>query len=43
MNVRHLINILLQFDRETQAVVAEYEGGFNNITEIQPQKLRLNV
>ncbi|WP_254564083.1 hypothetical protein [Oscillatoria sp. HE19RPO] len=43
MKVRELINILSQFDPETRVVVAGYEGGFNDITEIHPQRLRLNV
>jgi hypothetical protein len=43
MNVRELINILSQFDPETRVVVAGYEGGFNDITEIHPQTLRVNV
>jgi hypothetical protein len=43
MNIRELIEMLSRFDPETRVVVAGYEGGFNDITQIQPCEIRLNV
>lgn len=43
MNVHELIEALSQFDPETRVVVAGYESGFNDITQIQPCEIRLNV
>lgn len=43
MNVRELIETLSQFDPDTRVVVAGYESGFNDITQIQPCEIRLNV
>lgn len=43
MNVRELIEALSQFDPETRVVVAGYESGFNDITQIQSCDIRLNV
>lgn len=43
MNIRELIETLSQFDPETRVVVAGYENGFNDITQIQPCEIRLNV
>jgi hypothetical protein len=43
MNVRELIEALSQLDPETRVVVAGYEGGFNDITQIQPCEIRLHV
>ncbi|UBF24179.1 hypothetical protein K9N68_20965 [Kovacikia minuta CCNUW1] len=43
MNIRELIETLSQFDPETRVVVAGYEGGFNDITQIQPCEIRLNM
>jgi|GEM_PF-638032 len=43
MNIRELIETLSQFDPEMRVVVAGYEGGFNDITQIQPCEIRLNV
>lgn len=43
MNVRELLEVLAQFDPETRVVVAGYENGFNDITQIQSCEIRLNV
>ena len=43
MNVRELIEALSKFEPETRVVVAGYEEGFNDITQIQAQQIRLNV
>jgi hypothetical protein len=43
MNIRDLIETLSQLDPEMRVVVAGYEGGFNDITQIQPCEIRLNV
>lgn len=43
MNVRELMETLSQFDPDTRVVVAGYENGFNDITQIQPCEIRLNV
>ena len=43
MNVRELMEPLSQFDPDTRVVVAGYENGFNDITQIQPCEIRLNV
>lgn len=43
MNIRELIETLSQFDPDTRVVVAGYENGFNDITQIQPCEIRLNV
>ncbi|MDX2213086.1 MAG: hypothetical protein SFY66_07335 [Oculatellaceae cyanobacterium bins.114] len=43
MNIRELIETLSQFDPDMRVVVAGYEGGFNDITQIQPCEIRLNV
>ncbi len=43
MNVRELIQHLSQLDPEMRVVVAGYEGGFNDITELESCDLRLHV
>ena len=43
MNVKQLIEQLQQFDPETMAVVAGYEGGYNEISEADTIRLNLNV
>ncbi|PSB24026.1 hypothetical protein [Stenomitos frigidus] len=43
MNVRELIEALSQFDPETRVVVAGYEEGFNDITQVQAEQIRLNA
>jgi len=43
MNVKQLIKQLQQFDPETMAVVAGYEGGYNEISDVGAIRLNLNV
>lgn len=43
MNIRELIEALSKFDPETRVVVAGYEEGFNDITQIQTQRILLNA
>ncbi len=43
MTVRDLIEALSQLDPDARVVVAGYETGFNDITQIQPCEIRLNV
>jgi hypothetical protein len=43
MNIKQLIKQLQQFDPETMAVVAGYEGGYNEISEVGAIRLNLNV
>jgi hypothetical protein len=43
MNIKELMNILSQFDPETRVIVAGYEGGFNDISEVKEMSILLNV
>ena len=43
MNVKQLIKQLQKFDPETMAVVAGYEGGYNEISKAGAIRLNLNV
>ncbi len=43
MNVRELIDALSKFDPETRVVVAGYEEGGNDVTQIQTQRIWLNA
>jgi hypothetical protein len=43
MKIKQLIKQLQQFDPETMAVVAGYEGGYNEISNVGNIRLNLNV
>jgi hypothetical protein len=43
MNVKQLIEQLQQFDPEAMAVVAGYEGGYDEISDAGAIRLNLNV
>lgn len=43
MNVRDLIEALLRCDPDARVVVAGYENGFNDISQVQSCEIRLNV
>lgn len=43
MRVKELIEVLSQFDPELPVVVSGYEDGFNDVTEVKPLTIRLNV
>jgi len=43
MKIKQLIEQLQQFDPEAMAVVAGYEGGYNEISEAGTIRLNLNV
>lgn len=43
MNVRDLIEALSQCDPDARVVVAGYENGFNDISQVKPCEIRLNV
>lgn len=43
MKIKDLIEILSQFNPETRVIVAGYEAGFNDITDIKLIQIKLNV
>ncbi|MEY3827558.1 MAG: hypothetical protein RLZZ148_2378 [Cyanobacteriota bacterium] len=43
MTIKELIKILSQYDPETRVVVSGYEGGYNDLLEVEPLSIKLNV
>jgi hypothetical protein len=43
MTVRELIKLLQDCDANMRVVVAGYEGGFNDLSRVEPIELNLNV
>ena len=43
MTIKELIELLVQYPQEARVVVAGYEGGYNDIANINPIPLQLNV
>ncbi len=43
MTVHELITALSQFDPNTPVVVRGYEGGYNDIHQVKPLSIQLNV
>jgi hypothetical protein len=43
MTIRELIESLSKFDPDTPVVVRGYEGGYNDIMEIEETSMQLNV
>lgn len=43
MTIAELISALSQFDPETPIVVRGYEGGYNNVSIVEPLTMQLNV
>lgn len=43
MTIAELIQTLSQFDSTTSVVVRGYEGGYNDVSVVQPLSIQLNV